>query len=361
MLKNIIRPLKEWYQEHKRILYWRATRNPYYIWVSEIMLQQTRVEAVKPYFRIFISEIPSVRELAICPENKLLKLWEGLGYYNRVRNMQKAAITIMNEYGGKIPADYEVLKQLSGIGQYTAGAIASIAYGIPVPAVDGNVLRVLTRILEDSRDISKQVVKCQIEKDLLTIVPKEDPGTFNQALMELGAVVCVPVGRPKCGECPLQELCKAHAAGRELEYPVKVGKKSRRIEARTILLIQDEKRIVLWKRPNQGLLAGMYEFPNLPGHLNRCEMLEWIKKEELTPLQIQKLEDVKYIFSHVEWHMIGYSVQVASFEGSKNGSLILAEKKHMEGKYPVPAAYGAYARYMNLNLGLKKNMSKGKK
>ena len=353
MLEKIIRPLTEWYQDNKRILPWRADRNPYYIRVSEIMLQQTRVEAVKPYFKNFISELPTVRELAACPEDRLLKLWEGLGYYNRVRNMQKAAVTIVNEYGGKLPADYEALKKLSGIGSYTAGAVASIAYGIPVPAVDGNVLRVLARVREDDRDISRQAVKGQVEKDLLAVMPKDDPGDFNQALMELGAVICVPGGSPKCGECPLQKLCRAHEAGRELEYPVKAGKKGRRVEARTILLIQDGERIALRRRPDQGLLAGLYEFPNLPGHLNRRETLEWVEEAGLTPLQIQKLDDAKHIFSHVEWHMIGYAVRVASFEGAKSGGLILAETKHAEEEYPVPAAYGAYARYMNLNLGLK--------
>ena len=353
MLKEIIRPLTKWYQSNKRVLPWRADRNPYAIWVSEIMLQQTRVEAVKPYFRRFVSELPNIQSLAECPEERLLKLWEGLGYYNRVRNMQKAAVTVMEKYGGQLPADYEELKKLSGIGSYTAGAIASIAYGIPVPAVDGNVLRVLARIREDDRDISRQAVKGQVEKELTDIMPSREPGEFNQALMELGAVICVPGGPPRCGECPLQSLCRAHLSGKEQEFPVKTGKKERRTEQHTILLIQDGERVVLRKRPPRGLLAGLYEFPNLPGHLTRQEALNWVQEAGMLPLHIQELEHAKHIFSHVEWHMIGYAIRVAAMEGMETEGLILAETELAEKQYPVPSAYEAYAGYVRMNLGWK--------
>ena len=188
-LNNIVQPLLEWYRDNRRQLPWRDQNNAYYTWVSEIMLQQTRVEAVKPYFKRFIGELPDIQALAACPEEKLMKLWEGLGYYNRVRNMQLAAQTVVSAYGGKLPASYKQLLELKGIGNYTAGAIASIAYQIPVPAVDGNVLRVLSRITEDRQDIMKQSVRRQVEEKLLGIMPKEAPGDFNQALMELGAVV----------------------------------------------------------------------------------------------------------------------------------------------------------------------------
>ena len=353
MLKEIIRPLTKWYQSNNRVLTWRADRNPYAIWVSEIMLQQTRVEAVKPYFRRFVSELPNIQSLAECPEERLLKLWEGLGYYNRVRNMQKAAVTVMEKYGGQLPADYEELKKLSGIGSYTAGAIASIAYGIPVPAVDGNVLRVLARIREDDRDISRQAVKGQVEKELTDIMPSREPGEFNQALMELGAVICVPGGPPRCGECPLQSLCRAHLSGKEQEFPVKTGKKERRTEQHTILLIQDGERVVLRKRPPRGLLAGLYEFPNLPGHLTRQEALNWVQEAGMLPLHIQELEHAKHIFSHVEWHMIGYAIRVAAMEGMETEGLILAETELAEKQYPVPSAYEAYAGYVRMNLGWK--------
>ena len=228
MLNKIVDPLVDWYRENRRALPWREQKNAYYTWVSEIMLQQTRVEAVKPYFQRFISELPDPAALAACPEEKLLKLWEGLGYYNRVRNMQQAARTVVEEYGGKLPADYRKLLSLKGIGNYTAGAIASIAYGIPVPAVDGNVLRVVSRIKESRQDIMKQSVRREIEEELQKIMPAACPGDFNQALMELGALVCVPNGEPKCKECPAAFCCGACLHGTTGEIPVKGAKKGKK-------------------------------------------------------------------------------------------------------------------------------------
>lgn len=354
MIEKIIEPLREWYGRNKRSLPWREEQNPYYIWVSEIMLQQTRVEAVKPYFKRFIAALPDVNALAACPEDQLLKLWEGLGYYNRVRNMQKAACAIRDKYGGSFPREYEELKKLSGIGSYTAGAIASIAFGRPVPAVDGNVLRVLARLREDDRDISSQTVKNSVERELLPLMPKENPGEFNQALMELGAMVCLPNGRPQCEICPLQTLCRAHGTGRELDFPRKKSPKERRVEDHTILLIQDGSHLVFQKRPSRGLLAGLYEFPNLLGHLERQEVLDWVEEAGFLPLHIQPLESARHIFSHVEWRMIGYAVRVASPEGKVRDGLILADKDGAEKNYPLPSAYRAYAGYMNLNLGLER-------
>ncbi|KAI4446278.1 Adenine DNA glycosylase [Eubacterium plexicaudatum ASF492] len=227
-LEQLVRPLLEWYPHHARVLPWREEPAPYRVWVSEIMLQQTRVEAVKPYFERFMKELPDIASLARCPQDRLLKLWEGLGYYNRVRNMQKAARTVMEQYGGVLPADYEALLKLSGIGNYTAGAIASIAYGIPVPAVDGNVLRILMRVSEDDSDILKQSVKKEAERALQPVIPKEQAGLFTQAMMELGATVCVPNGEPKCTECPWQPYC---LAGRNHSYahlPKKAGQSQER-------------------------------------------------------------------------------------------------------------------------------------
>ena len=259
--KDIIEPLLTWYLKNARSLPWREEPTPYRVWVSEIMLQQTRVEAVKPYFQRFITKLPDVAALADCPEDTLLKLWEGLGYYNRVRNMQKAARTVVEEYGGILPADYRALLSLTGIGSYTAGAIASIAYGIPVPAVDGNVLRVLTRLSGDASDIMKQTVKTALEEELLDFMPKDRAGAFNQALMELGATVCVPNGAPLCGECPWGGVCKACADGSWAYLPVKTRARERRIEERTVFVIRTGDRVVLNRRPKKGLLAGLYEFP----------------------------------------------------------------------------------------------------
>lgn len=352
MLNTIVKPLLTWYGENKRVLPWREKKDPYEIWVSEIMLQQTRVEAVKPFYERFMRELPDVAALAACPEEKLLKLWEGLGYYNRVRNMQKAAQKIVEQYGGKFPADYEALKGLPGIGNYTAGAVASIAFGIPVPAVDGNVLRVMARIREDGEDILKQSVKTRVEKELTEIMPQEDPGAFNQAVMDLGAMVCLPNGAPKCEICPLKEQCLAGMHETWTEYPFKKSAKPRRIENRTVLLLLDGAHTAVRKRPKKGLLAGLYEFPNLPGVLSEKEALLEAEKLGVTPLHIQALPPYKHIFSHVEWHMTGYAIRIAGNDvenpKEKDAGLIFADAESAAEKYAIPSAFAAYAKYTEL-------------
>lgn len=346
MLKDIVEPLTEWYRQNKRSLPWRDRHNAYYTWVSEIMLQQTRVEAVKPYFHRFIEELPDVAALAECPEEKLLKLWEGLGYYNRVRNMQYAAQTVMQEYDGVLPDSYESLLSLKGIGNYTAGAIASIAYDIPVPAVDGNVLRVITRITENDGDIMKQSVKHQIEKQLQEIMPKTAPGDFNQALMELGAVVCVPNGEPKCGECPVAFCCGAGMHGTAENFPVKTHKKDRKMEDRTILIIQDGEKTAIRKRPSKGLLAGLYEFPNARGHLSQNEVLELTREMGLEPLHIEALQEARHIFSHIEWRMTAYRIRVSSLEDNNQKNLFFVGRKQSDREYAIPSAFSAYTKYI---------------
>lgn len=338
-------PLLIWYDREKRTLPWRDKNNAYYTWVSEIMLQQTRVEAVKPYFQRFMEALPTIEALANCPEERLLKLWEGLGYYNRVRNMQKAAIQVMEEYDGVLPADYQALLSLKGIGSYTAGAIASIAYGIPVPAVDGNVLRVISRILESEEDIMKQSVKSNMEQRLKETMSKERPGDYNQALMELGAVICVPNGVPCCEKCPVEHLCQARAHDRVMELPKKAAKKPRRIEERTILVIQDGERLAIVKRPKRGLLAGLYEPLNLPGYLTEEEALAKVEELGLLPLRIRPLEDAKHIFSHVEWRMKGYQVRVAALEETRKGQFLFVHPKESSSSYAIPSAFDAYAKY----------------
>lgn len=345
-LNNIVQPLLEWYRDNRRQLPWRDQNNAYYTWVSEIMLQQTRVEAVKPYFKRFIGELPDIQALAACPEEKLMKLWEGLGYYNRVRNMQLAAQTVVSAYGGKLPASYKQLLELKGIGNYTAGAIASIAYQIPVPAVDGNVLRVLSRIIEDRQDIMKQSVRRQAEEKLQEVIPQECPGDFNQAMMELGAVVCVPNGPARCEDCPIAKFCLAYQHGTVEELPVKAPKKQRSLENRTVLVIQDGEKTVIQKRPKKGLLAGLYELPNLGGHLSRDEVLAEVERMQLEPLYIEKLPDAKHVFSHIEWRMTGYRIRVASLDTDREMPFIFAEKKQSERQYAIPSAFRAYVKYM---------------
>ena len=354
-LERIVEPLLSWYDANARILPWREQPTAYRVWVSEIMLQQTRVEAVKPYYERFMKAFPDVRALAVAEEETLLKLWEGLGYYNRVRNLNKAAIQIMEKYDGVIPDTYEALCDLPGIGSYTAGAVASIAYQRCVPAVDGNVLRIISRIRLDERDILQASVKKSVEHDLKCIMPIDRPGDFNQALMELGATVCIPNGEPKCGECPWNSFCMARERGCMTEYPKKAPKKTRSIEYKTILVLQDEQKTALRKRPSKGLLAGMYEFPWMEGIQNEDSVLEHLKSMGIQAIHIKRLEDSKHIFSHKEWHMTGYAIRVDELERSGDkSSLLFVEREEAQERYAIPAAYAAYTKYLNIKLGSEK-------
>lgn len=344
-LTIIIEPLLGWYKGHARTLPWRENVTPYRVWVSEIMLQQTRVEAVKPYFERFMSALPTIRDLAECREDRLLKLWEGLGYYNRVRNLQSAAQEIVEKFQGELPADYGQLLSLKGIGPYTAGAISSIAYGIPVPAVDGNVLRVIMRVTADDSDIARQSVKSDVEKALQHIMPTAQASSFNQALMELGATVCLPNGEPLCGKCPWSEFCEARLRNMIDMLPVKQKAKARRIENRTVLIIRDDNHIVLKKRPPKGLLAGLYEFPNFEGHMTPDEALHAASQMNLQPLHICALGDAKHIFSHVEWHMKGYMIRVDSLTRDDSGLLFVSTAEAAEN-YPIPSAFAAYTKHI---------------
>ncbi len=350
MLENFdlsvaVDPLIDWYQQNKRSLPWRDEVSPYRVWVSEIMLQQTRVEAVKPYFARFMKELPTIQSLAECQEERLLKLWEGLGYYNRVRNMQIAAQTVMEHYNGQIPADYDAILELKGIGSYTAGAIASIAYGISAPAVDGNVLRVIMRLTADDSDIMKQSVKTKVEQVLSKVMPADCPGDFNQALMELGATVCIPNGAPHCEKCPWQEFCLANKQQLIGRLPVKTKSKPRRIEQRTILIVRDGEYVVLEKRPKKGLLAGMYQFINLQGWLTEDEALKRVQQMQLHPMRIQKMQEAVHIFSHVEWHMIGYMIHVDSLT-RKEADVPFVEIEKAKKTYAIPSAFSAYTKYL---------------
>jgi len=352
---QIVPPLLDWYDRGHRILPWREEPTGYKVWISEIMLQQTRVEAVKPYFNRFIDELPDIKSLAECEEDRLLKLWEGLGYYNRARNLQKAARQIMEDYGGQMPETQEELLKLAGVGNYTSGAVASIAFGESVPAVDGNVLRILSRLSLDEEDILKDTTKGKVEKQLKEVMPLDRPGDFNQALMELGATVCIPNGKPRCEECPWEKICLAHKSGREEEFPKKQAKKKRMIEKKTILIIQDENKSALHKRPSKGLLAGLYEFPNLEGHQTEKRVLAYLKEIGLEVLRIKKLEASKHIFSHKEWHMIAYQIKVDELapKGSQleKENWIFVESYEAQKNYPLPSAFGAYTKCLNIAQG----------
>lgn len=347
-LRNIVKPLVNWYRENKRDLPWRHNPDAYRVWISEIMLQQTRVEAVKGYYDRFLKALPTVKDLAEAEEDKLLKLWEGLGYYNRVRNMQKAAQQIMVDHAGRFPDTYEEILQLKGIGNYTAGAISAFAYGIPKPAVDGNVLRVISRITGSYEDIMKQSVRKKIESALEQVIPTDAASDFNQGLIELGAIVCVPNGRPKCEQCPVKEYCIAHAENLTAEIPVKKKAKARKIEERTVLIFKDGKQIAIRKRPAKGLLAGLYEFPNVEGKLSMDEVTEYSKKIGLMPVRVQKLPEAKHIFSHIEWHMTGYEVIVDELEKTNGKGFLFIHPEQIKKEYSIPSAFEKYTEYAGI-------------
>lgn len=343
-MEPLVEPLLLWFGENARTLPWRSAPTPYRVWVSEIMLQQTRVEAVKPYYERFLRELPTVKELAEADEDVLLKLWEGLGYYNRVRNMQKAAQQIMLDHHGEFPDTYEEIRSLKGIGNYTAGAISAFAYGLPKPAVDGNVLRVISRLAGSREDIAKQSVRRKIEEALEQIIPKDAASDFNQGLIELGALVCVPNGKPKCGECPVSGGCEARKQGMISEIPVKTKNKARRTEERTVFVFKDGRHLAIRKRPAKGLLAGLYEFPSEPGRMNLKEAAAHSKKIGLMPVRIKELGEAKHIFSHIEWHMTGYEILVDELERTNERGFLFISPEEIEREYPIPSAYEHYTK-----------------
>lgn len=349
--------LLDWYEQNARILPWREDPQPYYVWISEIMLQQTRVEAVKAYFERFINALPDINALAAVEEEKLLKLWEGLGYYNRARNLQKAAGILVKDYGGRLPGDYSELLELPGIGSYTAGAIASIAFQIAEPAVDGNVLRVMMRVAGAFDDITDIKVKKQLEEDLRAVMPKDRPGDFNQAVMELGATVCIPVGKPLCDKCPLMHMCQAFKNHTENKIPVKKEKKPRQVKERTVFLLEEGGKYALSKRAKKGLLAGMMEFPGTERKLSPLMAEEYLTGFGYEIGELVPLGEAKHIFSHVEWHMAGYLVRLKEYVAEDNKSykigeeereapFVWASKREIEEIYSLPSAFDYYKKFI---------------
>jgi len=310
-LSEIVFPLLSWYAANKRALPWRKNITVYRVLVSEFMLQQTRVETVIPYYQRFLHELPTLQALAEAPEEKLLKLWEGLGYYNRVRNLQKTARIIMDQHRGKFPDHYETLLTLPGIGEYTAGAIASIAFGQPIPAVDGNVLRVICRLTENRNDIRSAKTKAVVRTALQAIYPPEHSADFTQALMDLGAVQCLPVATPECGQCPLHSHCLAFAHGSVGEIPAKAPSKPRKIEKKTVLLLSCNGKTAICRRQQTGLLAGLWEFPMLDGWSKRTDIERFLKESHVEYQALTETIRAKHIFSHLEWHMRGWKAECA--------------------------------------------------
>jgi A/G-specific adenine glycosylase len=338
---ELVPELLDWYDAHRRKMPWREQSTPYRVWISEIMLQQTRVETVIPYFERFMEKLPDIAALAAADEETLLKLWEGLGYYRRVRHLHQAARLIADAHGGIFPSDHAAILNLPGIGAYTAGAIASIAFGQPVPAVDGNVLRVLARLTGATDDIAAPPVKVRFTGLLQAIYPAGRPGDFTQSLMELGALVCLPNGEPKCADCPWHDRCFARRHGCTATLPVKAPPRPRRVVERTVLLLCRLDAVALVKRPAHGLLAGLWEFPTLEGKMEPDAVRRHLEKEGIAITgDVRVLGEAAHIFSHLEWHMTGFRVECAS----RLPGCQWATPLEIEKVYPLPTALKAFVR-----------------
>lgn len=341
-LGEVTAPLLYWYAQNKRVLPWREDKEPYHIWISEIMLQQTRVEAVKGYYNRFLERLPHVRDLAEVTEDELMKLWQGLGYYNRARNLKKAAEMIERECHGRFPEEYEELLRLPGIGEYTAGAIASIAFGKPEPAADGNVYRIYTRLFADDSDITQEKVKKRIREEIKEAVPEKCPGEYNQAWMDLGAVICLPNGAPLCMECPVSKWCLAQERGDMTVFPVKSPKKKRKIQDRTVFLLEYQGKYLIQQRPKKGLLAGLWEFPAQEGRISPEQITSFLEKWNVDADEVELLGSGKHIFSHVEWHMLGYMVHLKELPQELQEGMVLSSVEQIQDKYSIPSAFSVY-------------------
>ena len=327
--------LLPWYAANARDLPWRHDREPYHVWLSEIMLQQTRVEAVKGYYARFLEACPDIQTLAAAPEDRLNKLWQGLGYYSRVRNLQKAAQVICREHKGIFPQDFESIRRLPGIGPYTAGAIASICFEQPRPAVDGNVLRVLTRLLADPTPIEQPAFRRRITDMLAAVYPAGQCGAFTQSLMELGAIVCLPNGAPLCDRCPLRNICQANLKQDQRSYPARAPKTPRRREEKTVFIFRYDDCEAVEKRPSQGLLAGLWQYPNIEGTLTPAQAISQAEEWGVRPAALIKKVTRSHIFTHITWEMTAYYFQCNAMPDS----FTWADHTQMQTEIALPTAF----------------------
>lgn len=341
-LTATVEPLSAWYRENRRALPWREDPSPYHVWLSEIMLQQTRIAAVIPYYLRFLEAFPTPEALATVEDEELMKLWEGLGYYSRARNLKAAAVRIVEDFGGNLPADYKALLSLPGVGEYTAGAIASIAFGLPEPAVDGNVLRVIMRLCDCHEDVTRPDVKKRVTETLRAVYPEgEAAGILTQAIMELGESVCIPNGQPRCMECPLSPYCGALGANTVDELPKKTPKKPRRIEKRTVFLLEHGGAYAIQKRPEAGLLAGLWEFPSVEGALPPKEATAFAESLGTEVLECTPIGDAVHVFTHVEWHMTGYRVVLKGLPAD----MTPATPDELSARYAIPRAFSYFLKH----------------
>lgn len=336
-IKEFQEALLNWYRKSGRVLPWRSDPSPYKVWISEIMLQQTRVDTVIPYFNRFISEISTIKDLAETDDEKLYKLWQGLGYYRRASHLKKAAQIMVDQYNDRLPENFNDLLTLPGIGAYTAGAILSIAFNISIPAVDGNVFRIMARINAETGDIQKASVKKRLEACVKELIPSTDAGDFNQALMDLGANICIPNGIPKCEECPVKNFCKAYSEGLAYTLPVKGNKAVRKTQEITVLKILRDNRLAIRKREEKGLLSNLWELPNYQSFLTEEQCIKILQNNGFKVTSIMPMERVKHAFSHMDWIMIGYLITVEGNEDLSSWTWVTREE--ILNVYSIPSAF----------------------
>ncbi|MBQ8174394.1 MAG: A/G-specific adenine glycosylase [Clostridia bacterium] len=356
-LEELFVPLSSWYRENARPLPWRENATPYHVWLSEVMLQQTRIEAVRPYYARFLAAAPDIPALAALSDDRLMKLWEGLGYYSRARNLGRTAIVLCEQYGAQMPRDYAALRALPGIGEYTAGAIASIAFDLPTPAVDGNVLRVVCRLTADRSDVLAPATKKRITARLFALYEKccrqaGDAATLTQALMELGEVLCLPNRAPLCDACPLAPLCRAREEKCQTEIPFRSPKKARKESHKLVLLLRDDKgRYAIRRRPEDGLLGGLWELPHIDlptpstedgDALDRLAR-EFCRENGLLAAESTTLPPSKHIFTHLTWQMQGCYINVTQTEHTSR-ELLFVSPEELRTQYALPTAFAAYRR-----------------
>lgn len=342
-----INRLLDWYRQHERPLPWRDEPTPYRVWISETMLQQTRIEAARGYFTRFVQELPDIPALAAAADDRLMKLWEGLGYYSRARNLKKAAQIVMQRFGGDLPADYDALSSLPGIGPYTAGAVASIAFGLPYPAVDGNVLRVAARLCNHAGDVLSPAVRRELTEQVRLWLPEDAPDVFNQAIMELGETLCLPRTTPRCEACPLGDICLGRQHGTAAALPVRSPRTARRIERLTVFVCLSDPsagtspQVLLHKRPDHGLLAGLWELPNLPAD-SPLSPVEWAEQNGLSVQRAVPLPVGRHLFTHVEWQMTGAALLCGPPSPVKDG--VWVTEAQLKTDYALPSAFRVYSQ-----------------
>lgn len=342
-MKDIFSAIIEWHKINRRSMPWRDDPTPYHVWLSEIMLQQTRIEAVIPYYHRFLSALPTIKDLSECDDDKLMKLWQGLGYYSRARNLKKSAIIIERDFCGELPADRKLLTSLPGIGDYTAGAISSISFHLGEPAVDGNVLRVYARLKEDDLNVLDLSSRKKVTEILRQDYPLgENSKLLTEGIMELGETLCIPNGEPRCYDCPVQKYCKAYQHKTTALYPVKAQKQARKRLQRTVLLLECKGEIALNKRKNKGLLAGLYEFPCIEKKMSIHDVEEWLISQNISFGKVVPVGEAKHIFTHLEWEMTGYYVDCSS----KIKDFTYASREQIEKDIPIPTAYAYYKKIL---------------